>query len=101
MSMNRNLRSLVEGSSSSNKSHHPEEVKKGRTYMVNGMVTRGKGGMSNSQLATFLGWELTTDGPIMKWQNKDGEKWQAFMYEGGMRAGDFDDNSRFTIGYED
>ena len=49
MSMNRNLRSLVEGS---NDSHHPEQVVKGKTYMVKGMVTAGKGGMSNSQLAT-------------------------------------------------
>lgn len=97
MSMNRNLRALVEGSSA--KSHHPEEVKQGKTYMVEGMVTAGKGGMSNRQRATFLGWALTEDGPIMRWQNDDGEKWLAVMYEGEMRAEER--NAKFTIGYED
>jgi hypothetical protein len=94
--MNQNLRALVEGSDA--KSHWPEQVTKGKTYMVNGKVTPGKGGMSNSQLATFLGWALTDDGPIMRWQNADREKWIAVMYEGEMRAEN--NNARFTIDYE-
>jgi len=78
------------------KSHWPEEVKKGKTYKIEFHADRASNGLS-----TFIGWAVTADGPIMKWQDAKGKAWDAFMYEGGMRAGDFNDNSRFTIGYED
>ena len=95
--MNQNLRALVEGSDA--KTHWPEQVKKGKTYMISGFTTPGKGGMSNSEPATFIGWDLGPNGPVMRWENADGTKWNAIMYEGEMRA-EYR-NGRFTIGYED
>lgn len=84
--------SLTEGK----KSHWPEQVKKGKTYAIEFHADRSMNG-----LHTFVGWAVAADGPIMKWQDAKGKAWQAIMYEGDMRAGDSDNNSSFTIGYED
>ena len=72
------------------KTHWPEEVVKGTTYYVEGTP-------AGDAFSTFMGWEVTPSGPVMRWQNPGGRKWTAIMYEGEMRtAGE----AKFVIRYE-